>query len=182
MTQNSFLQSQKNELDKLYNIFTAMRKNVSEQVLNKKTNADKWSALECMQHLILYGNYYIKVIEKAIQRTENPSKHNFEHSWLGKKSVESVSPDNPKKIKTFKHMNPHIASQSHLDKDSIFERLLEQIATLSSACTNAQRVDIERKKVPLEFFKLLNISIGDAIAFHTAHLQRHLIQIETAIR
>lgn len=78
-------------------------KQKTEIELNEKKNQESWSVLECIEHLNLYGEFYIQEIEQKInQRTTNPEAY-FRSGFIGNKFANSTMPsDDLKKIKTFK--------------------------------------------------------------------------------
>ena len=43
-------------------------KELSEKELNYKESLDEWSALECIEHLNIYGDFYNPEIKKSIKR------------------------------------------------------------------------------------------------------------------
>ena len=75
--------------------------------LNFKTSPDSWSILECLEHLNRYSRYYNPALAKAIENNADGTYvQGISYSWLGRKSLEMVRPQNTKKHKTVKHMNP----------------------------------------------------------------------------
>src|SRR5688572_18111879 len=71
--------------------------------LNQRPANGGWSLLECLEHLNRYAAYYNPALEKAISSnlTVNPNPE-ISLTWIGKKSVEMISPKNTKKHKTMK--------------------------------------------------------------------------------
>ena len=45
----------------------------------------------------------------------------------------------------------------------------------------AKSKNINQRKVPVEFFKLMKMKIGDALAFVITHEQRHILQAQTVL-
>jgi DinB superfamily len=151
---------------------------LSEAQLNQKEHAAKWSILECFQHLNLYSRYYLHAIELAIQKEKTAKSQPFvalKSTWIGKLSIQSMHPKNTKKQKTFKHMNP---VNSKLDKSVLDEFLVHQ-QKLQNLVGAAGLIDLNSGKVPVEFFKLLKMNIGEALQFIVVHEQRHLLQAKT---
>jgi hypothetical protein len=48
----------------------------STEVLNKRSSPDAWSALECLEHLNIYSNYYIPEMGKT-SRNQNIKSHHL---------------------------------------------------------------------------------------------------------
>jgi hypothetical protein len=146
-----------------------------ESDLNWKEHPKKWSILECLEHLNRYSNYYHAEIKKAIARATPASEkidHEAKSTWMGKKFIAMMHPDNTTKHKTFARMNP---IEGSLKKEVIYEFLRNQqeLATILEA---ASKVDLNKTSIPVEFLKILRMNLGDALQFVVAHEQRHIKQ------
>lgn len=145
------------------------------QQLNEKEHSEKWSILECFQHLNLYARYYLQHIDLGIQGEKSKGLESsaiYKPTWIGKLSIQSVHPQNRKKQKTFKQMNP---INSKLDKGVLDEFLIHQ-GKLQELVESARMININKGKVSVEFFRLLKMNIGDTLQFIVVHQQRHLLQ------
>jgi hypothetical protein len=142
-------------------------------LLNYKPAPDSWSILECLEHLNRYSRYYNAVLAKAI--AANPGgkpEQTFRYSWLGKKSLDMVRPENCKKSKTVRHMNPN---NSQLGRQTL-EEFLDHQTELLQLLDKAKRANLNKKAIPVEFFKLLKLYIGETLEFVALHQERHLQQ------
>lgn len=143
------------------------------EALNWKENPSSWSILECFQHLNLYARYYVPAIKNAIAANQSTTADaNFKYSWMGKKSVDMMHVENTKKQKTVKHMNPN---GSQLSKSVLTEFLQFQTQILDLLKAGAS-VNLNTKKIKIEFFKLLKLRIGETLVFVVEHERRHLKQ------
>ena len=52
-------------------------RSLNEQALNLKPDAESWSKLECLEHLNLYGDFYLPEMERSILNAKRPSWHVF---------------------------------------------------------------------------------------------------------
>lgn len=101
-------------LEQLFRTTESLRETVSAEFasldlssLNFKPSPASWSILECLEHLNRYSRYYNPALAKAVAGHPAAScVESIGYSWLGKKSLEMVRPQNKKKYKTAKHMNP----------------------------------------------------------------------------
>lgn len=151
--------------------------NLPENVLNAKP-ANGWSPLECFEHLNRYNKYYLTAIEKAIFGNQRQtSDEGIKSTWIGKKSIAMMHPSNLKKQKTFKKMDP---TNSQLTKATLDQFVKDQQRILSLT-ELALRSNVNAKAVSVEFFKLLKMTIGEALEFVIVHEQRHLIQAHEAL-
>lgn len=63
---------------------------LSNEELNWKSNPESWSVLECIEHLNLYGDYYLPEIKKrmqqaATQKTSSEFKSGLLGNYFAKK-------------------------------------------------------------------------------------------------
>jgi hypothetical protein len=143
--------------------------------LNHQPAPGAWSILECLEHLNRYSRYYNERLAKALTQpgiSANAKEAEVSYSWLGGQFIRMMAPGNTKKAKTLDRMNP---SGSRLGREVLTEfarhqqHLLELLAQAHSA-------DLNRKAVPIEFFKLLKMRLGETFEFVVLHEQRHVQQ------
>jgi len=62
-------------------------------ILNLKQNAETWSILENLEHLNLYGDFYIPAIEAGMAKgaMHSPSEQ-FQSNWLGEYFAKAMLP------------------------------------------------------------------------------------------
>jgi hypothetical protein len=169
-----------NTLKQLTQITQSLQKAVATELatldlqdLNFKTSPDSWSILECLEHLNRYSRYYNPELAKAIEGNPGHAEvQGITYSWLGKKSLEMVRPQNMKRHKTVKHMNP---ANSDLGRATV-EEFLHHQAGLLHLLQRAGNANLHKKAVPVEFFKLMKLRIGEALEFVVLHEERHVQQ------
>lgn len=151
---------------------------LSEAELNWKENAEKWSILECLEHLNLYGDFYIPEINKAIQNSQTSKRSQFKSGVLGNYFAESMLPkEGMKKMKTFKDKNPANSTLTN----SVIDRFLDQQASILKLLDAAQKVDLQKTKTAVSISKLIRLRLGDTFRFIINHNKRHFVQIEKII-
>ena len=149
-----------------------------ESSLNWKERAEKWSILECLEHLNRYSLYYHAELRKAIARAvPSYNRHEAKSTWMGKKFIAMMHPDNTKKHKTFSRMNP---SHGSLKKE-VIERFLRNQEELLDLLNEASTIDLNKASIPVEFLKILRMNFGDALQFVVVHEQRHIKQARRAV-
>jgi hypothetical protein len=153
--------------------------NLDTEMLNWKETPQQWSILECFEHLNRYNRYYNVALEMAIEKKKGiPDAVVYESKWLGKYFIQMMNPQNAKKHKTLKHLNPQ---NSKLNRDTLTEFITHQ-SHLLQLLDAANHVDVNVKAIPVEFLRILKLSIGDALRFLVVHEQRHLQQAENALQ
>lgn len=145
-------------------------------LLNQRLAPTSWSILECVEHLNRYSQYYNPAFAQALARTTRLSSLPAEvgYSWLGRKSVAMMRPANTKKSRALKRLNPLgscLGREVLTEFDQQQARLLELLAL-------AQTADLNRKAVPVEFFRLFKLRLGEALEFVVVHQQRHVQQAQ----
>ena len=148
-------------------------KSLSHKELNYKPSNNQWSILECVEHLNLYGKFYLPEIEnqlKNAQKTE--TKQEFKSSALGDYFVGLIKADNPKKMKATKMMD---ATDSDLDVTTI-DLFMEQLETLKELIVMSKKVNLKKVKTAISLTKLVKLRLGDTFRFLVYHNERHLLQ------
>lgn len=142
-------------------------------LLNQKPDPESWSILECLEHLNRYSRYYNPALTKAISRYPGGNhEQTISYTWLGKKSLEMVRPENGKKSRTVKHMNPN---NSQLGRQTL-EEFLDHQTELLQLLDKAKGANLKKKAIPVEFFRLLKLRIGETLEFVVLHQERHMQQ------
>jgi uncharacterized damage-inducible protein DinB len=145
-------------------------------LLNQRLAPTSWSILECLAHLNAYSRYYNDAFAQALARpgTAPTAATEVAYSWLGRKSVAMMHPTNLKKQQALKRLNP---LGSHLGPEVLAEFDQHQ-ARLLALLAQAARADLNRSAVPVEFFRLLKLRLGEALEFVVVHQQRHVQQAQ----
>lgn len=147
-----------------------------DHILNRKAAPTKWSILECYEHLNRYLRYYNPAMAKRLTNAGPAITVEIKSTWVGRKSIAAMHPNNQKKQKTLKHMNP---VNSDLDRMVITEFLQHQ-KDLLDLISKAGKVDVNKIKIPIEFFRLAKFTLAEALEFVVVHQQRHFIQLQHA--
>lgn len=143
--------------------------------LNAKAHADEWSMLECIEHLNLYGDFYLPEIEKQMLKSEDMTKKNvYKSSFIGDFFVNSVRAGNNRKMKALKTMTPQHSTLSI----TTIDRFLKQLEMLKSLLNQSLSVDLIKVKTAISLTKFLKLRLGDTLRFLVYHNERHILQAE----
>ena len=75
--------------------------------LNYRSSNESWSILECIEHLNLYGDFYLPEIENKIIFSNSKPAAIFKSGLLGNYFAKSLLPkEKLNKMKTFKDKTP----------------------------------------------------------------------------
>ncbi len=148
--------------------------------LNQRANENSWSALECLEHLNRYGDFYLPEIAKAIAKAgaSVSPQTGFRSNWLGQKMTEAMQPQGKgRKMKTFNSMNP-IGSQ--LD-EAVLNKFIVQQNNMLELLQRAQRVNLQKNSTSTTLSRWIRLRLGDTLRLIVFHNQRHVEQAESAI-
>ena len=152
---------------------------MNEDALNQRLHQDSWSILECIEHLNLYGNYYLPEIEKQLTTSKAISDKKFKSGWLGNYFAESMLPKKQlNKMKTFKSMNP---IHSQLSKQ-VLNTFIEQQQKMLQLLSLAHDKNLNNIRIPISINKWIKIKLGDTFRFVIYHNERHIQQAKRVLK
>lgn len=146
--------------------------------LNKRKDAKSWSALECIAHLNIYGNFYLPEIENAIANTSSGDSKNFKSGFLGGYFVNLIKPTD--KLTPMKTLEKFNTLGSELNRDTLIT-FKEQQLKLLQLLSKASHVNLTKSRTAVSISKFIKMRLGDTLQFVIYHNQRHLIQAKKAI-
>lgn len=150
-----------------------------DQVLTQKANTTSWSALECIEHLNRYGNFYLPEISKRIAETRTDAAPVFKSGWLGNYFANSMLPkEKLNKMKTFAAMNP---LNSNVDR-AVIGTFILQLQTMLDLLQQCRSVNLNAIKTSISISSLIKLKLGDTLRVVIYHNERHIRQIERAIQ
>lgn len=154
-------------------------KKLSEKKLKHKERIDKWSVLECIEHLNLYSDFYNSEIKKQLEDNHSKPNATFKSGMIGNYFVKSMLPKKKlNKMKTSKDKNP-IGSTLTID---VIDKFIIQQKELIDLIKKSKNVNLTKTKTAISISKLIKIRLGDTFRFIIAHNQRHIIQSKNAIK
>ena len=147
-------------------------------LLNFKRNADSWSALECLEHLNYYGDFYLPEIDRRIKTSPYPADPVFKAGLFGNYFANMMLPgEKMKPIKTLKSTNPN---GSRLTKASS-EKFIAQQKKILELLESARSISLNRTKASISIAPVLKLKLGDTFRVVIYHNQRHIVQAEKVI-
>ena len=140
-----------------------------------KENETSWSILECLQHLNLYGDFYLPQIESKIENSTTKSDIEFNSGILGNYFAKSMLPkEKLNKMKTFKDKNP---LNTNLDK-MVIDKFINQQIKLLELLNQSRNVSLNKLKIQTSISSIIKLKLGDTFQFFINHNIRHLNQID----
>ena len=146
--------------------------------LNKRLTNESWSVLECLQHLNLYGNFYLPEIKNRIETSTTKPTPEFKSGWMGNYFAQSMLPkEKLNKMKAFKSMNPIHSSLSQTTV-TVFIDQQKQLLDLLKASKN---VNLNKIKTSISITSLIKLKLGDTFRFLIYHNKRHIVQAQKVL-
>ncbi len=153
-------------------------KNLPLETLNHKEHINSWSALECIEHLNLYGDFYLPAIKTAIEHSKTKPDTFFKGGFIGNYFVKAMLPkEKLNKMKTAEDKNP---AGSDIDIN-VIDRFIQQQRAFLKLIEKSKNINLTKTKTAISISKLIKLRLGDTFRFIVAHNERHLIQAERAI-
>lgn len=147
--------------------------------LNARESSVSWSALECIEHLNRYGEFYLPEIEMKIADSGYGPEKIFKSVLLGDYFAKSMLPkDSMKKMKTFSDKDP---LGSRLDME-VLVKFIDQQHKLLDLLEQTGEVSLVKTRIPTSISKWLTLKLGDAFRVIIYHNQRHIKQAKKAIK
>jgi hypothetical protein len=153
-------------------------KNFRNDQLNYKPGPEEWSILECLEHLNLYGDYYLPEIGKQIRTNHiDTSDEIFKSGFIGNYFATLIQVKNGKikrKLHSPKDKNP---ANSKLTPKSI-DRFIKQLDSLDSLLAQSRKIDLIKTKTAVSITRFIRLRLGDTLRFFVYHIERHIVQAE----
>jgi len=150
-------------------------KNFELHTLTWKEDKTSWSILECLEHLNLYGDFYLSQMENKIKNSTTKTDLEFKSGMLGNYFAKSMLPkEKLNKMKTFKNKNP---LNTNLDK-SVIDKFINQQLKLLELLNQSRNVSLNKVKIQTSISSLIKLKLGDTFQFFNNHIIRHLKQID----
>jgi hypothetical protein len=163
-------------------IFIDSAENLKNEPLEKlqwKASPSSWSALECLEHLNLYADFYNPAILNAINKSHFQPVENFKAGFLGNYFAKSMLPQKKmKKMKTFKDKNP---CSDALDIN-VLHKFISQQQEFQKLLQLSEKTNLNKVKTPITITRLLKLKLGDTLQFLVNHNIRHFAQLENCLK
>jgi hypothetical protein len=152
--------------------------------LAAKVSPEQWSAAQCLEHLNIYGRYYLPAIEKAIQeakRKGSSATDNFTSGWLGDYFAKLMRPKPNGQLKSKMKAPKNAVPSPAPDPRAMLAEFIDQQEKLLQLLSAAAKVDLNKVRIPISIAPWIRLKLGDTFLFFTAHIERHLLQAERAV-
>lgn len=156
--------------------------NHSDSVLLLKPGNNRWSAIECLEHLNKSAELYCAQISKALRKYSDLKTSTEIVSFKNRRIVEYLlyyfEPPYKVKIGTFESFKPKL---EEIIIDDVFKRFYENQNKYKHLIDESFKLNIKRAKVTSPLTSLVRFRLGEIFPFMAVHQRRHLWQAEKVI-
>ncbi|GAB4338247.1 MAG: DinB family protein [Flammeovirgaceae bacterium] len=152
-----------------------------KDALYRRPRPDAWSVAECLEHLAIYGDYYLSVIRQKIsEKKDLPLQPIFQSGWLGEYFVRMIRLKNGVSAKKMKTKNSYNPLKQGRVRENVVQVFIQQQKEMLELLQISHHTNLEKIRVPISIAPFLTIKLGDAFRFVIYHNERHIAQAEKA--
>lgn len=180
--------NKKNLLLELHDRLELVRNNIqpfcrlTEEQLNHRPEADKWSIAEVFEHLNITHGIYLTAINKVMANAPINNKDKFNSSWLGNWAYDLIIPRPDGSVFKMKAPKKLHSKSAALNGKAVLEKFQRQLEEFDHIIELSAYVDLQKVKIPFSFTNLLKLRLGDNLRFIVAHSERHLLQAQRLLQ
>lgn len=155
-----------------------------EQLLTAPPAPGRWSVAQCLEHLNIYGRYYLPAIEKAIRSGSHASSspsENYRPGWLGAYFTRLMRPRPDGGLKLTMQSPKNALPAAEPDARATLAEFIDQQEKMLQLLDAAAAVNLHQVRVPVSIAPWLRLQLGDTFSFVVAHTERHMRQAERAL-
>ena len=157
--------------------------------LGTPPSPEQWSAAQCLEHLNIYGRYYLPAMEKAMEKAGQPGRRRafprhpaaYRPGWLGDYFTKLMRPKPDGRLKSKMKAPKNAMPAAAPDARAILAEFIDQQEHMLRLLDMATSVDLNQVRIPISIAPWLRLKLGDTFSFVTAHIERHVLQAERAI-
>lgn len=144
----------------------------------------QWSAAECYQHLIKFGNIYYgniaRMLPKETVRTSVISR-GFPPRWIWKKAADFFEPPYSFKVNTFSSMEPDPSSENNPRELLNKYHDLQNRYIIQLKKAKKHYIDLGQTKIPHPEIRFIKLKLTEQYLLVAAHQRRHQWQAEQVL-
>ncbi|UTW66088.1 DinB family protein [bacterium SCSIO 12643] len=147
--------------------------------LNYRPNPETWSAAQCLDHLVQYGDFYLPEITSKIQEEESLPVEAFKSGFIGNMFANSML----HKPGMTKMQSPgdKVPLHSSYDKE-IINTFIDQQKEYLDLIKKSENINLNKPKIRISISKFVKLKLGDALRVNIYHNERHVLQALRAIK
>lgn len=164
------------ELDAADARAAALAKGLSEPQLNWPPRPGAWSVGQCLEHLCISNEVYMKAIAGSLGGRATGPVHEITPGWFGRWFIRRYI--EPTTQKTRARAPTKITPMATRVDATIFDRFVASNAQVRDAIALARQHDVNRVRFLNPFVPLIRFTVGTGFQIIARHNHRHLLQAE----
>ncbi|HEX2122036.1 MAG TPA: DinB family protein [Thermoanaerobaculia bacterium] len=170
----------RNELDEIVRRGKELVMSVDEATLTRRPAAGSWSAAECVDHLSVVAETYVRRIRRALDAApKQPPRGSEKLTFLGKLMVRFAEPPARMRLPVPPKLVP---AANAVPREELVARYASTHAELIRLLEESDAVDRRKIRVATPASRRVTLPVLDVVALIAAHARRHLWQAERAMR
>jgi hypothetical protein len=144
--------------------------------LNWKPRPDAWSVGQCLEHLCISNEVYVKPIERSLEGAPTAPVEEITPGWFGRWFIRNfIDPATQKKrVRAPRKIVP---VAKHIDS-SIVERFTASNAKVRDLIALGSKHDVNRVRFKNPLVSVIRFTVGTGLELIARHNHRHLLQAE----
>jgi len=148
---------------------------LTPQQLNWKPGPAKWSVGQCLEHLSLANEVYLRAMSPALEGGRRAAVSEITPGWFGRYFIRHyIEPS----TKTRRARAPRKIRPSSEVPASVLERFLRSNQAMREFIDRARHYDVNRIRFKNPFVGVIRFTIGTGLEVTSHHERRHLLQAE----
>lgn len=156
----------------------------ASHLLTQQPTPDKWSPVECLSHLVSFGNIYSDVINTGIRHAAVGSANDqtsFKPRLFWRWVIHFFEPPYKIGMKTIQSFEPQQTDQPSAEQvlqsfSGLQQHFIEHIRTCEK-----KGINLSGEKVSHPVVSFLKMTLSECLALTEAHQRRHLWQAQQTI-
>jgi hypothetical protein len=150
-------------------------------LLVQQPQPGKWSIAQIIEHLNVYGRYYLPEIRKALAKKTYAPAENYSGGWFGNYFTKMMQPSSETEVRNKMKAMKNYSPAPDLDSKAVLDEFIAQQHDLLQLLDLAAKNNISRIRIPVSIAKFIKLKLGDTFRFVIAHHQRHFVQCRNTI-
>ena len=186
--------NQSEVLDQIISEIDEMKSDVSktfyfteEEILQKKPSPNRWSAIQCFEHMNLTNAYYIKQLNRLVSSAKRSDDNpRYSAGWIASYMIKNIRPKNglvTYKMRTFQNIRPLAEREENaiVKANPVFADFFADLDEMKLLAQKFKTINPQSIKVKSFAGSLLKLRGIDAIRFLLGHNERHILQAKNAL-
>jgi len=139
-----------------------------------------WSALQCVEHIVLTNQAYFPGITRATEEAlarGDVARGPYHYSLMAKLLVWAVEPPSRVKVPV---PSPKVVPEQTLTVDQVRRAYIDEYTAFRACIAKAVMIDLRKTEMHSPFFHRLSFSVGTALGVLLGHERRHIHQARRA--